>query len=77
MTSTVVAVEILLQSETLLICWTVHNVTPIGSIMSFHMFTVKFHRHKFKMKRQLKDVLLKHEIFYESFSTNAAGLRTC
>jgi hypothetical protein len=51
MTSILVAVEILLQSETFLQCLTVHNVTPIGSKMSFHMFTIEFHKHKFDMNQ--------------------------
>ena len=51
MTSILVAVEILLRSETFLKSLTVHNVTPIGSKMSFHMFTIAFHKHKFEVKQ--------------------------
>jgi hypothetical protein len=40
MTSTQVAVEILLQSETFFMCVAVSNVTPIRSKVSFHVFTV-------------------------------------
>ena len=77
MTRTLVAVEILLQGETLLICRTLHNITPIGSNVSFHMFIKEFHLHKFEIKWWLKDVLLELGLVDESISTNAASLRAC